>query len=575
MRRISTDADYLRDGTVTLDADGIPLEWSTKADTDYVDAADQALGQRMTGQSLAAGTDLNTVTTPGAHYSDSRPITNSLLSLPGGISPEAFELDVAIISALNGIRRQTITQKVSGQPTTRKWERISLANSWMAWGQTWPVDLSGKADVNHTHDASKIGNLDKFVDARIPEERRWDLTTTSITWWGDSQVETGSGGAVWPTAEQMPQQTGQYLTTPTISNGRSGATSNYVLAKAGVIKLYVAPVTIPASGYVNVTVTGVPITPTTNTNLDGMILAGVRGTLRYYPDRWIFLRDTAGTAVTLTEPTLVETSTPVDPTAAHVVVMGGNDWTTSDFAPESDRTTHTIAAYQRMMEAVPGLGADKKIIIGGIKTRRDTAAGDENDRYVREVNDRLAELYPAHFVPYQHWLATRALTAAGITPTAGDLTQMAAGLAPASAFEDQTHLKKSVVAAMAREVWAPEIVRRGWAAATGELPEIDWWPTPADPITDRVDHLDRADTIEGNGWWAHRRGTTVSLHISGAPNSDIIMPPGWRPGFMLWEPLAAGKANMNGRLQVSPTGLVRFLDATSTVYGNATYLATQ
>ena len=330
--------------------------------------------------------------------------------------------------------------------------------------------------------------------------RRWELTTTSITWWGDSQVETGSNGALWPPAEQMPQQAGQYLTTPTINNGRSGATSNYVLTKAGVIKLYVAPVTIPASGQVDVTVTGVPITPTSSTHLRGMVLAGVRGTLIYYPDRWVFLRESPGEAVTVTEPTLVETTTPIDPEAAHVVVMGGNDWITPDYAPEEDRTTHTIAAYQRMMEAVPGLGADKKIIIGGIKTRRDTAAGDENDRYVREVNDRLAELYPAHFVPYQHWLATRALTAAGITPTEGDLDQMAAGLAPASAFDDQTHLKKTVVAAMAREVWAPELAKRGWSPVSGDLPDVDWWPTPGIPLITRVDSLEKVQILTGEGF---------------------------------------------------------------------------
>ena len=66
MRRTSSDAEYLEDGTVTVDADGIPVTLSGKADKTYVD---QVVPIRiLTGQ----GTPEGRVTAPvGSSYTDS------------------------------------------------------------------------------------------------------------------------------------------------------------------------------------------------------------------------------------------------------------------------------------------------------------------------------------------------------------------------------------------------------------------------------------------------------------------------------------------------------------------------
>ena len=66
MRRTSSDAEYLEDGTVTVDADGIPVTLSGKADKTYVD---QVVPIRiLTGQ----GTPEGRVTAPvGSIYTDS------------------------------------------------------------------------------------------------------------------------------------------------------------------------------------------------------------------------------------------------------------------------------------------------------------------------------------------------------------------------------------------------------------------------------------------------------------------------------------------------------------------------
>src|SRR5699024_3376717 len=45
MKRISTDAEYLTDGTVTVDADGIPITISGKADQSVITGATHEVGR--------------------------------------------------------------------------------------------------------------------------------------------------------------------------------------------------------------------------------------------------------------------------------------------------------------------------------------------------------------------------------------------------------------------------------------------------------------------------------------------------------------------------------------------------
>ena len=405
------------------------FDWIRKSVIDLTDRVED-LESQVGQQTILAGENLNDLTRTGDYNSEERAVTRTLISLPGWAEPEPFYLRVESLSDVNRVRRQIFTQKVVGEHTTRTAERVSHGNTWYPW-------------VDH-------------ADTDV-----WRLDASRIVWWGDSAVQGHNFGA----ELSLPSQLGLHVTDRVVNNGRNGHTANATLVRAGVIQLWAYPEggTIPGSGSVTVAVTGPDLRLQGNTDIYQVMIAGVEGTLsQVSEDEWRFTRAVSGSGISLTGPALVYAE-PIRAADTHVVMTGGNDWIWDDLGPDPDRVTHVVSAYQRFVDAIPDNGGERRVLVAGAKTRRDTQPGDDTDQEVREVNRQLQALYPASFVPRQDWLVNRSLAAVGITPTAEDQSAMAAGIVPPSAFADQTHIKTEVVAAEARELWAPALVSRGWA----------------------------------------------------------------------------------------------------------------
>lgn len=287
--------------------------------------------------------------------------------------------------------------------------------------------------------------------------------TDPVYFWGDSSVAGGGADGPWDEGENLPGQLNDILSVPVIDRGEGGRTSNQILVRAGSILLHATPAggSIPSAGNVALDLGGQIIGGWDSNSWVGYF-AGIYGTLYQTSTGFSFTRSSSGTAVPVPDPAEFVPADRIDGTGTHIFLMAGNDWlTTNPHLPEPDKATHVIANYLRAIESVPG--PTRHVIIGGVKTRRDTEIGDANHEFVQHVNTELARLVPQHFVSRQDWLVNNALDALGLEPTTEDLDHIAAGIIPKRAFSDVTHIRREIMPHEAAELWGPTLQQRGWA----------------------------------------------------------------------------------------------------------------
>ena len=328
---------------------------------------------------------------------------------------------------------------------------------------------------------SRLEGVEEHISDSL--ELSWN-PSVPVYFWGDSAVYGGDVNSPWADGENLPSRLDALVDNEVVNRGQGGRTSNDVLLRAGVWRPAFTPTggVLPHREYVDLTGHGLAL----DTRNFGAYYAGklgqINGTLRYEPNvGWQFHRSDTKDPGTITKPLEFVSSLSVPPGAGtHIFLMAGNDWVVPDATgPEHDLVTHVVANYVRAVESVE---ADpiRHVLIGGVKSRRSTQPGDASHKFVTAVNNRLKAMFPDIFVDREAWLATRALAAAGISPTADDLAKMEAGIAPPSVFADgdDTHVRKEIVEAEARELWAPALVRKGWATLKSGV-TIDPWPQPA------------------------------------------------------------------------------------------------
>lgn len=300
------------------------------------------------------------------------------------------------------------------------------------------------------------------------DDQAWSRTDT-VYCWGDSAVGGGGGGETWGPDDPWPQQLGLILDNEVINRGIGGYTANDVLIRAGIMRIYAVPVggVIPASGSVQVDMLGQEFSTRQDYALSCQ-WAGIWGHLTGHDDgTWTFDRSGTGSATPVTQPTLISSGFSLNKTGTHIFMMAGNDWS-PEHGPEPDAGTkedHVIAAYLRAIEAIH-LQGERHVLIAGVKSRQDTTIDSDNHKWVQEINNRLREAAPQHFVSRQDWLVENGLRVLGLSPTQEDEDLMEAGIIPYRVFGDVTHIKRDVMPHEASELWAPALTKRGWAVPT-------------------------------------------------------------------------------------------------------------
>jgi len=135
-------------------------------------------------------------------------------------------------------------------------------------------------------------------------------------------------------------------------------------------------------------------------------------------------------------------------TETAVIWIGRNDLTFGITGPDASVADHIVGGTQRLVEwLTPRV---KSVMILGMMSEPDEPSGSANHTVVTEVNASLRSLYPGKYASIQEYLRTRALADMGVTPTATDTSNIAAGTCPTSVFAaDLGHISKPTAAAVA------------------------------------------------------------------------------------------------------------------------------
>lgn len=234
--------------------------------------------------------------------------------------------------------------------------------------------------------------------------------------------------------------------------GVGGEPSQGIAARTGALPYLLLPAggAIPASGPVTVTISE-PAATWPLLQGDGIpgdvmrgTLAGVTGVLsltqpsgpsysHLADDVYTFTRDVAGSAVPVTRPAPFRTLF----SEAHrkdilAVWAGRNNWSTMS------RVLADVRAMTRHLTA-----AMARFVVLGVTNGRLEPTGSAAYNGILALNAALAEEYGRRFIDVRAYLLAYGLADAGITPTTGDLADIAAGIIPNSLRTDSVHLTEA------------------------------------------------------------------------------------------------------------------------------------
>lgn len=406
--------------------DGVFLEWVN----DLVEPWDRG--------ELTSGENLDTLFTPGVYHAPVSAIAQSIVGRPSGSAwNNPFKVTLERVSDTNGIYKQVIEAKVSGESVSVSAYRWSLSGTYLEW-QT-PPSVRVRNDM-------------------------------AISVFGDSQSD-----GTWPALVN-----GLLDGTTVYDYARAGDDTNVQLITAGILPLrfQVAGGAIPASGPVALT-TSQRLHLRDNRSVSGGTIAGVAGLLVHdSADNFTFTRVNPG-AETPAAGWQRFTATLDTSAATCIFWFGGNDFNQGVNGQERTIADHVIGAYRKAMEW--GAATGRTVLVAGVTNRMTALSGSEGFAQVQYVNRTLRQLYPDAFLDVQAYYVERAIYDAGIVPTAGDIEAMVRGEIPPSLFAtgDNVHLIPEAHAAIA-EFWiAPWLAAQGHALTTlsqHPLPVL----TPAD-----------------------------------------------------------------------------------------------
>lgn len=181
MKRISTDAEYLDNGKVVIDADGIPIEpaaksdLATKADKTYVDETKWVQSQ------LAASTDFDTVRDP------------SVRIMLGGTHESAPFNAIGVLEVLPTAYGGTI-QRATNRTSLAVYQRCTVSGVFQEW-----VKQPSKADLDSLQ---ALIPTDASIQAKIDDAISGNAGTFNSDWTRrvPLAVTTGAGPSEGPGA---------------------------------------------------------------------------------------------------------------------------------------------------------------------------------------------------------------------------------------------------------------------------------------------------------------------------------------------------------------------------------------
>lgn len=248
------------------------------------------------------------------------------------------------------------------------------------------------------------------------------------------------------------------------SRGWNGETTDGLTLRLGARDIYwtVDGGSIPATGSVTVT-TAQKIELTASDTFYTGLLAGVPGRISKVGSTYSFIRDTDGTAVTVSAPTQL-VPTWLQSSKMHMIgiLAGRNDVSLNAQGVEGSIPAHVVANVRRIIEWMTP--RKKLFFLMGTINKMSEPVGSAGYEAVVEINKRLGDLYPGQFVGIRDYLINQAIYDLGITPTSADLANIANDCPPSSVMVDDTHYTDQAATAIVNNLIVPWLKGNGYVA---------------------------------------------------------------------------------------------------------------
>lgn len=248
------------------------------------------------------------------------------------------------------------------------------------------------------------------------------------------------------------------------SRGWNGETTDGLCLRMGAKDYWwtVAGGAIPASGSVVVTTAQSLQVLDGDTYYTG-VLAGVAGMIEKTSSGFTFVRDVAGTSVSVTEPVKLD-PTWTQTTRGHMVgiLAGRNDVTNGDAGVDGSIPQHIAANTSRIIDWLSP--TSKLFFLLGTINRTTEPSGSVGYEQVVEANRLLREKFPDRFIDLRGYLVNQAIYDLGITPTSEDLANMANDCPPPSVMVDPTHYTDQAATKVVEKLIVPWLKGNGYVA---------------------------------------------------------------------------------------------------------------
>lgn len=277
-----------------------------------------------------------------------------------------------------------------------------------------------------------------------------DFPIVDWAMWGDSLVAPGSSG-------DWVSKFAASISVNAYNGGQGGEGIRQIAARHGAVPALMTAVggIIPASGPVAVTTNA--YFPASNGRSTLGSLSGVPGTYTRSADGLsaTFTRSTPGTATPSPANSKFTPLFGATMRDRNIIFLAGRN----SFLYGAD-PFETVQCMRQMIDYLtPRV---KRVMIFEIPPKNTEVTGSNDRKTLDTINTLLKTSFPEYFVDMASWLRTQAAaTAAGVTFTQQDLTDIANGVTPTSFTSDGLHFSQPCGTAIAYRT-QQEAIKRGW-----------------------------------------------------------------------------------------------------------------
>lgn len=334
-------------------------------------------------------------------------------------------------------------------------------NVWTGWkSKTQSTELKVAQNTIDIANLKENGFTDKLSKAiergQVYQTKTGVIKDTAnrydyFSCWGSSTIELMQ--------DKLKTMANSYGILNTTLEGKGSEIAETIGARFGSFKLIVKPVTIPASGYVNISTNLPAVSNIWYIKRFKVNFAGIVGDIYWKDTSLVFERDLAGDSLTLNSDTTV---TPIFDQKFRdgilILNIGKNNLTSDDVTINTALNTfnHTVKFIDYIRSVF------KKIIILDQYVDINTAAEAPVRARIKEFNRLMKEKYGESVLNVYEYLIDQAFIDGGYTKTPADIQQIALGNLPNTWSRDTWHMNSAAEDLIIEHLIKPKLSSLGW-----------------------------------------------------------------------------------------------------------------